>query len=306
MNATISRYAYVTLRPRDDRRVLLRSLDYDEEIAYELDGAAHANAGMLRLAHGVVSRFASELPAGLEIYTHVDCPPGSGLGASSTLVVALLGAVTRWLGHDTWMHDIAQLAFDIERVDLDVKGGKQDQFAAAHGGFNFLEFDDGQTTVTPVKLSEEGIAELEYSLVLAYTGKSRASSQIIDDQIRNFESRNADAVAAMDETRAAAYAMREALESGAFERFGELLDEAWRAKKRMSGAITNPAIDAMYDAARGAGALGGKISGAGGGGFAFFFCGFDTRDAVERALRSQWAEVVDFGFTHRGLQTWTR
>jgi D-glycero-alpha-D-manno-heptose-7-phosphate kinase len=242
----------------------------------------------------------------LEIYTHVDCPPGSGLGASSTLVVALIGAMTRWLGLEMSPQEIAQRAFDIERIELGIQGGKQDQFAAAFGGFNFLEFEAGNTRVEPVRLSDEGIAELEYSLVLAYTGNSRASSDIIRDQIRNFERGDAQATAAMDETRRVAYAMREALEAGAFETFGALLHEAWTAKKRMSRQISTPAIDAMYNAARGAGALGGKISGAGGGGFAFFFCAFDRRDAVEDALRERGADVVEFGFTNRGLQTWTR
>lgn len=318
MNATINRYAYVTLRPKaisrantaatssNNKMVVLRSLDYDESIEYPLDSSPVVEAGLLRLAHGVVSRFADSIETGFEISTHVDCPPGSGLGASSTLVVALIGAMTRWLGIEMNPQEIAQTAFDIERVELGIKGGKQDQFAAAFGGFNFLEFDGGRTRVNPVRLDEEGIAELEYSLVLAYTGNSRASSDIIRDQIRNFESGDADATGAMDETRRVAYAMREALESGSFEDFGALLHEAWTAKKAMSQRITTPAIDAMYAAAREAGAMGGKISGAGGGGFAFFFCGFDKRDAVQQALLDRGADVVEFGFTNRGLQTWTR
>ena len=306
MNATINRYAYVTIKPRADRRIILRSLDYDEQIEYSLESQADVDAGLLRLAHGVVARFSTRLDSGFELYTHVDCPPGSGLGASSTLVVALIGAVLRWIDQTEGPHEIAQTAFDIERVDLEIRGGKQDQFAAAYGGFNFLEFDAAETRVSPVRLSDEGIAELEYSLVLAYTGKSRSSSQIIQDQVRNFEQRDADAVDAMVETRQIAYQMREALEAGNFEGFGKLLHEAWSAKKRMSHRITTPSIDDMYTAARDAGALGGKISGAGGGGFAFFFCGFDRRHQVERALKAYGANVVEFGFATKGLQTWKR
>ncbi len=306
MNATINRYAYVTIKPRADRRVVLRSLDYEESTEYTLDDIPETESGSLVLAHGVVKRCAGLLKQGLELYTHVDCPPGSGLGSSSTLVVALIGAVLRFARELRSPHEIAQLAFDVERVDLAISGGKQDQFAAAYGGFNFLEFDGGDTRVLPVQLTDQGIAELEYSLVLAYTGTSRASSQIIKDQMRNFEEQEADAVSAMDETRAIAFRMREALESGAFEEFGSLLNEAWSAKKRMSHRISSPEIDSMYDAARAAGAMGGKISGAGGGGFAFFFCGFDHREAVEMALREHGAAVVDFGFCTRGLQTWTR
>jgi D-glycero-alpha-D-manno-heptose-7-phosphate kinase len=212
----------------------------------------------------------------------------------------------QWLGLELDSHETARLAFDVERNRLGIPGGRQDQYAATFGGFNFLEFVDGETTVTPLSLSKEWIAELEYAIVLAYTGVSRHSAEIIADQIRNFERRKADAVGAMDETKRLASEMRRALSQGNFEMVGHLLDTAWTVKKRMSRRISNEAIDRLYSAAMDAGALGGKISGAGGGGFAFFFAAFDSRGDVIQALKREGADVVDFGFTEEGLQSWTR
>ena len=201
--------------------------------------------------------------------------------------------------------DVA-LRQDIERRDLAIQGGRQDHYCAAFGGFNFMEFTAGESLINPLRIPPEWMSELEYSIVLAYTGTSRASSEIIADQIRNVEAGEADSVTAMEATRAAAFEMKRLLLKGEFRAFGEALHEAWLVKKRMSGKISNPHIDAIYDAARAAGALGGKISGAGGGGFMFFFTDFDRRHRVVEALQAEGAEVVHFGFTDVGLQTWVR
>lgn len=305
LNATIDRYAYATLVPNDTGRVVLRSLDYGDEVSYGVDDPVPELDFQMDLARGVIRRL-GVAGRGFTLFTHADCPPGSGLGASSTMMVALVGVFDRWLGLGLGRYETAQLAHDIERDDLGIGGGRQDHFAAAFGGLNFMEFGADATLVNPLRLPPEWTSELEYSLVLAYTGKSRLSSSIIEDQARNFARGETDAVAAMEETKQAATEMKRLLLTGQFRAFGEALDRAWQTKKRMSGQISTGPIDAVYDAARAAGALGGKVSGAGGGGFMFFFTDFDRRHAVEAALSAAGAETVHFGFSDAGLQTWTR
>ena len=305
LNTTINRYAYATIVPNDTGRVVLRSLDYGNEVSYGVDDPVPDNDFQMDLAKGVIRRLGVS-KRGFTLFTHADCPPGSGLGASSTMMVALVGAFDRWLGLGLGRYETAQLAHDIERDDLAIGGGRQDHFAAAFGGLNFIEFGADATLVNPLRLPPEWVSELEYSLVLAYTGKSRLSSTIIEDQARNFAEGAADAVAAMEETKLAATEMKRLLLTGQFRAFGEALDRAWQTKKRMSGQISTGPIDAVYDAARAAGALGGAASGAGGGGFMFFFTDFDRRHAVEAALTAAGANVAHFGFSDAGLQTWTR
>lgn len=307
LNTTIDRYAYVTLVPNDTGVITLRSLDYDEVVTYRADDGVPPFDYQMDLAKGVVRRLAiDDLQTGFDLFTHTDCPPGSGLGASSTVVVALIGVFDAWLRLGLTRYETAQLAYAIEREDLGIRGGKQDQYAAAFGGFNFMEFGAEGTLVNPLRIPPEWTSELEYSLILAYTGQSRFSSDIIDDQISNYEEKREAPVEAMDQTKAMATEMKGALLKGEFRRFGELLHEAWLIKKEMSQKISNPFIDELYEAARSEGALGGKISGAGGGGFMFFFTGFDRRHQVVEALEAHGAEVVHFGFTDRGMQTWIR
>lgn len=305
LNATISRYAYVTLEPNASGLIRLVSLDYGQEVTYAAHAPIPRENDDMRLAKGVIQCL-GVTGRSFNLYTHTDCPPGSGLGASSTMVVALIGAFNHWLQLGLGAYEIAQLAYDIEREDLGIKGGSQDQYAASFGGFNFMEFYGTHVLVNPLRMQEEALAELEYGLILAYTGQSRASSDIIATQIQNYEQQAFDAVSGMDATKALAIEMKQTLLRQNYRRFGELLHEAWVAKKRMSDKISNPYIDTLYEAARKAGALGGKISGAGGGGFMYFYAAFDKRRAVVEALEAEGAEVVHFGFTQNGVQAWSR
>jgi D-glycero-alpha-D-manno-heptose-7-phosphate kinase len=191
-------------------------------------------------------------------------------------------------------------------VELGIHGGRQDQYTAAFGGFNFMEFEGDKALVNPLRITRDAVAELEYSLVLAYTGSSRHSSAIIENQMANYSAGEDQAIEAMDRTKALATALKEELLRGNYRAFGELLHDAWEQKKQMSNRISNPQIDTLYAAARNAGALGGKISGAGGGGFMYFFTQFDRRHQVEEALRAAGADVVYFGFTEQAVQTWIR
>ena len=307
LNATINRYAYVTLVPNETGRVRLHSLDYDQAVEYESADEVPAYDDNMDLAKGVIRHLGvDELKGGFDLYTHTDCPPGSGLGASSTMVVALMGAFDAWLKLGLSPYEMASTAFEIERVKLGIHGGRQDQYTAAFGGFNFMEFEGDRVLVNPLRISRNAVAELEYSLVLAYTGSSRHSSEIIENQMQNFASGQGSAIEAMDRTKEVATALKEELLRGNYHGFGELLHEAWLQKKQMSDRISNPQIERLYEAARGAGALGGKISGAGGGGFMYFFAEFDRRHPVEEALRAEGADVVYFGFTEDAVRTWVR
>lgn len=305
LNATINRYAYVTIAPNGTETITLKSLDYGDTVSYHVDDEVPPYNYQMDLAKGVINRLgAADLRQGFDLFTHADCPPGSGLGASSTMVVALLGAFDHWLRLGLTRYETARLAHEIERSDLGIQGGRQDQYAAAFGGLNFMEFTSDETLVSPLRIPTEWLSELEYSLVLAYTGKSRLSSSIIADQMKNYSDEASSAREAVAETKEIAQEMKRLLLLGRLKEVGRLLDEAWQIKKRLSQQISNPFIDTLYESAREAGALGGKISGAGGGGFMYFFAEFDRRHPVIEALTGHGAEVVHFGFSENGMQQW--
>jgi D-glycero-alpha-D-manno-heptose-7-phosphate kinase len=302
LNATINKYAYATLVPRKDNIINIKSLDYDIVADFKVDQKLLFN-GEMDLAKGVINRVKKNQD-GFEMYTHSDAPPGSGLGSSSTMVVALIGAFREWQMIPLGDYDIAYLAYEIERKDIGIKGGKQDQYAAAFGGFNFMEFEGEQVIINPLKIKPHIVNELQYNMLLCYTGGTRLSAKIIDSQVQNFVSGKKDTVEAMDLLKQNAKDMKNALLTGKLKEFGELLSFGWEQKKKMSDKISNPAIDEMYEEARKAGAIGGKISGAGGGGFMMIYCQFDKRHKVAKRLEKLGGEIVDFQFEERGLQTW--
>lgn len=304
LSATIDRYAYATVEAADEL-ITVESLDYDVSIAYALD-EEFVYDGQLDLAKAVIARFRAEHGlGGVQVRLHNDAPPGSGLGSSSAICVALAGALAAHVGVDLDPHSLAELAYLIEREDAGIKGGRQDQYATAFGGLNFIEFGRDATCVEPVHVAPATLYELQYALVFAYVGGQHFSSHIIERQIGNFERGDGAAVGAMDRIKELAYAMRGKLESGDVAAFGSLLNEGWQAKKLMAEGISNPRIDAVYAAARAAGALGGKVSGAGGGGFMFFVTDPGRRFAVQDALREQGAELVNFTFVEEGMRAWT-
>ncbi|MBF8258558.1 MAG: mvk [Actinobacteria bacterium] len=304
LSITIDRYAYASVRRKRGRGVTVRSLDYGMTIRHDARKPI-AFDGKLDLVKAAINRMSPHrFGAGMEMYLHTDAPPGSGLGASSTLVVAVISALARWKQVPMTGYDVADLAYEVERVDLGIKGGKQDQYAAAFGGLNFIEFGRDATIVNPLRLSPEVMNELEYSLLLCDTGKTRISGHIIDDQVRNYVSRKKDAVDAMDELKRITIDMKNALLRGKLADFGALLHDAWENKKNMAASITNARLDELYALARKKGAVGGKITGAGGGGHMLFFCPFDRKHDVRDALEKVGATVIPFHFEHQGCQTW--
>ena len=308
LNATISMYAYATIEPLPGNKIILNSIDKNKIV--EFDSVAELPLdGNLDLIKGIYNRVIKDFehkPLSFKLTTFVDAPPGSGLGTSSTLVVTILGAFTEWLKLPLGEYDMAHLAYQIERHDLNMAGGKQDQYAATFGGVNFMEFyKDEKVIVNPLRIRSKYLNELAYNLVLYFTGTSRLSSRIIEAQRQNVFSHNEKSLEAMHQLKKQAIMMKEAILRGNLEKIGEILDYGWKFKKQMAEGISNPMIDQIYNAAMSAGASGGKISGAGGGGFMIFYCPENSRSDVVKALEAFGGQVKRYEFTERGLTTWS-
>ncbi len=310
LNATIDYYAYAALEPLETGEVEFVSADLHEEAAYPARGEL-SNDGRLDLFKAVynhvVRRYNQGQPLSLRMSTRVDVPAGSGLGSSSTLVVAMLAAYVEWLNLPLGEYELAHTAFAIEREEAGLKGGKQDQYAAAFGGFNFMEFgSNGRVLVNPLRVKDWIVSELEASLLLYYTGKSRTSGNIIEEQSRNVRDRNELALAAMHSIKEEAFRMKECLLRGNFQLLHEVLRSSWESKKRMASSITNEHIERLYACALKAGAHCAKISGAGGGGFMMFLTDPIHKDQVAAALRADHDGGTAYGchFTAGGVQAW--
>ena len=304
LNATIDKYAYVSCRPRKDSVIEVQSLDFDIVAKYD-SKADFVMDGEMDLAKAVIAKLRGRKKSkGFDLFMQSDAPPGSGLGSSSTMVVALVSLFKDFFHRPMTDYEIAELAFQIERVELGHKGGMQDQYAATFGGFNFIEFHPDKVVVNPLRLDPGVLNELHYSLLMCYTGQTRVGAGIIEAQVKNYEAKDLDSVAAMDAQKFFCIEMKNALLQGRLTHFAGLLNEAWQAKKHMATAITNPKIDALYTAAREAGALGGKLLGAGGGGYLLLFAPFTKKHLVARALEGLGGQLVDFNFDRRGAVTW--
>jgi len=301
LSATIDKYAYCSLSTRSDDSVNVVSLDYNLVARYSTNDKLDYD-GKLDLVKAALK--VMEVKSGVDLFLHSDVPPGSGLGSSSTMAVALVGALKHWLNISLSDYDIAELAYRIERQEAGIKGGKQDQYAASFGGFNFIEFHGEKTIVNPLRIKREIINELEYRLMLCYTGKTRLSAGIIDDQVKGYRQKKEDVVRALDETKTIAIAMKNALLLGQIDELGCLMNQAWQSKKKFTPKITDPHIDELYDVARRNGAIGGKLLGAGGGGYLLLLCEFDKRNVLAQKLEELGGKVVNFAFEFNGLQTW--
>jgi len=301
LSATINQYAYASLRPRRDSRLTLASLDYDVVARYDHPRRLKLD-GNLDLIKAVVRAFKVRRGAGL--WVHSDAPPGSGLGSSSTLVVALIGVMGEWLGRPLTSYDVAELAYRIERVDLGLAGGRQDQYAAAFGGFNFIEFGAEGTVVNPLRIRPDVLNELEYRLLLCYMGQTRQSARIIERQTAAYRSGQSAVVEALHQLKAGTLEMKKALLLGKVDAIGELLHQAWESKKRLDEGISNSHVDRLYQLARREGAIGGKMPGAGGGGYFLLLTRFDRKHRVAAVLEKHGGQVVPFQFERRGLVTW--
>jgi len=308
LNATIDRYAYAVIKTHEEKNIrfvaadLLISETHDCGALMRLDGG-------LRLHRAVylhmTQYFNNGLPIPLELTTFCDAPAGSGLGSSSTMVVAIIRAFVEFLNLPLDDYAIAMLAFRIERVDCGLQGGRQDQYAASFGGFNFMEFYAAdRVIVNSLRIKKSILNELEASLVLFFTGVSRESAKIIQDQSSRISAGSFDALEAMHGIKQEALEMKESLIRGDFNGIVSSMRMGWENKKRSSKSISNAFIDEIYTSSLESGALAGKVSGAGGGGFMLFFVPTDQRMSLIRNLEKFGGQVSNCHFTGGGAEAW--
>lgn len=301
INTTISLYSHATLRLRDDDRVVIRSLDLGQTLQAENLKAALAEPGEFGLILALLRAVNPDF--GFELFLHSDFPMNSGLGGSAVVSAAVLGCFNQFR-RDQWsLHELAEIAYQAERLYLGVAGGWQDQYATVFGGFNFMEFRMDQNIVHPLRIHPDTLLELEESLILCDTGTSHDSGDIHQDQrqqmlaphVRNLVETNVEL----------SYEMRNDLLRGRLLKFGQLLDKAWRTKRQLSEKISSSRLDDIYESARRHGAIGGKILGAGGGGFFLFYVPPFRKHELIQHLESSGLKTRPFRFEPQGLQAWT-
>lgn len=310
LNATIDRYAYCTIEELNSNEIILEAADLGSNVTLQTNAYPFSlNGGLLLLKatyNRIISKYNDNQPVGLKITTFCDAPLGSGLGTSSTLVVALVKAFEEYfkLGLDDYQ--VARLAFEIERVDCKLSGGSQDQYSATFGGFNFMEFyADHKVLVNPLRIRNWIKCELESSILLHFTGQSRASADIIGKQIADFSKKDSKSIEHMHKLKESAHQMKEALLRGNFSDFVDCLNMGWENKKKSSDFISNPHIDETIKRAKNAGALAAKVSGAGGGGFIMYFVPPEHKHRVIAAVQGLGDWISNCHFSSEGSQCWT-
>jgi len=307
LNMTIDMYVHCTIEPTNDGKIHFYAADLSETFETDLVSEIPIN-GNLILHKGVynyiVKNHNKGVPLSLKVTTYADSPMGSGLGTSSTLVVAMIKAYQEWLKLSFGEYDLASIAYEIERVQLGLAGGKQDQFSAAFGGMNFMEFFGEKVLINPLKVKNWIMSEVESSILLYYTGRSRESSKIIEEQIKSTKEKNTTSIEAMHDLKKSASKMKEAILRGDFDMFVKCLNDGWESKKRMAISISNLEIDKIYDFVMKNGARAAKVSGAGGGGFMMIYCNPLLRPGLVRALKDREGKVMTVKFSSEGAQSW--
>ena len=301
INSTITIYSHVTLKVRDDKKIQLHSLDLNESIKFNNLKELLQYDGRFSLIKCVVMAIKPDF--GFELFIHSDYPMSSGLGGSATVTAAILGCFNQFRT-DKWdQYEIAEIAFQAERLHLGISGGWQDQYATVFGGLNFIEFNKDQNIINPIRLSEDVLLELEESLILCYTGLTHDSGNIHNDQKK--QTNKADVKERINSNVELTYEMRDNLLKGRLMDFGKNLHKAWMNKRSFSNKISNPALDEIYDGAIKNGAIGGKLLGAGGGGdFLFYVPPFSVHTLL-KWLKNKNLYNTTFKFESKGLQSWT-
>ncbi|MCE3255441.1 MAG: hddA [Rickettsiaceae bacterium] len=310
LNATIDLYACCTIKPKNNGKIKFIAADLEEEFETDLTSNIHTT-GNLRIHKAIYNRIIKDYNRGepigsFKMTTYCDSPAGSGLGSSSTLVVSIIKAYAELLSLPLGDYDIAHLAYEIERKDLNMRGGKQDQYAATFGGVNFMEFyENDRTIINPLKVRRWILSELEQSLILFYTGVSRDSGSIIEEQDKNISNKSLATITSMLAIKNEAYEMKEALLKGNIRALADSMKRGWQAKKNASSKISNSNIDRIYDMVINAGAMAGKISGAGGGGFIMFLVPPSKRMKIMRLLEQEKeGRTMPCHFVDEGSQSW--
>lgn len=301
LSSTIQNYAYCSITPRDDEKIAVsredQEISFGPKIIGELGGS-----GEVEFVRAVAKRFGVE--DGFNANLRYDAVPGTGLGSSSALCVSLIGAFREWKGNSMTDYDIADLAYEVERTDVGIPGGMQDQYASTFGGFNLIEFKKEVNIVNPLRIKRETLNELEYCSLLCFTGKTRRSGGILQRQIESYEHRDSGVMEALGEMKKLTLEMKDSLLTSNLTKFAELLNAEWQLKKLLDAGISTDEIERLISAAKSAGAIGGKLLGAGGGGFLFLYCEPDKKVHVEKAVEKLGGSTYPVRFDVEGLQTW--
>ena len=300
INATISIYSHACLKKRNDERVIIKSRDLNESIDEDNLELALRKESKLDLIQSVIKLISPKYGFELEIYS--DFPSNSGLGGSSAISAAVLGCFNEFR-QDPWdTYELSELAFQAERLNLNIAGGWQDQYACTFGGFNFIEFNKDNNIIHPLRIQRSTKLELEENLVLCDTGVSHNSGNIHSDQKENMKNQDIDDLVKnnVDLT----YKIKNQLLKGKLNDFGNSLDKAWESKRKFSSKISSPEIDFIYNAAKENGAIGGKLLGAGGGGFFLFYITPFKRQKLIKKLESMNLNIFRFNFDDYGLRSW--
>jgi D-glycero-alpha-D-manno-heptose-7-phosphate kinase len=301
VNTAVSIYSHAVMRVRDDSKIKISSLDLDATLTADSLEDALIQKGSFGLVQSLMH--VGQPKYGFELCLNSDFPLGSGLGGSATLCAVVLGCFNM-LRRDKWTHhELAEIAFQAERLHLGIAGGWQDQYAAVFGGFNFIEFYPDENIVSPIKLQPDIALELEESLILCDTGIEHHSGNIHNDQKKTMSSESVQKM--VKKNVELTYLTRKYLLKGDLVKFGECLDSAWRLKRNFSRMISNDHIDSIYEGALKNGALGGKLLGAGGGGFFIFYVPPFKKHALIRYLEANDLKVRPFRFEPDGLKAWT-
>jgi len=304
LSATITRYAFVSLRVREAGDITVNSIDYDLLLSIRSFSDLVYN-GKLDLVKAAIKAFQlRENNYAFDMLISCDAPPGSGLGSSSATMVAIIVALAKLTGRSLGKYEIADLAYKLERIELGIKGGLQDQYAATFGGFNFMEFYKSRVIVNPLRIDDDTLNELHSNLLLFDIGRTRFSSGILDRQIRSMVERKEEVLESLDHIKEITLEMKEALLKGRLKEFGELLRKEWEYKKNLDPAISNPTIEKLFEVAKKEGARGWKLCGAGGGGHILIYCDLEKRYDVIKALEKNGCKLIPFDFDFKGLQTW--
>ncbi len=314
LNTSISLYAYTTIEEIDENKIIFNASDLNINESYDINSIINENDlisnSKLKIHFStfkyLIKDFKIENIKSLKIVTYSDAPVGSGLGSSSTLTVSMIEAFNKYYNLGYTKYEIAMKAFHIERVILGLHGGQQDQFSASFGGFNFINFNkDGSVNLEPLNLSKKILFELESSMILAYTGISRDSAKIIESQIKKDINKDEKYIKNLDEIKLFAKKMEHALVRNDIEKFGNLLHQSWQKKRKLSKLITSDHIDNLYKSVRDLGAIGGKISGAGGGGFFMIICNPTHKGSIKNKLIDLGNEIFPVQFSQNGSYSWT-
>ncbi len=298
VNITINKYFYSFYCPREDEKIQMISSDFQSLLAVDDFYSLKFGEGF-DIPSAVIKHY--RLYHGFDLFTASEIPPGSGLGSSGAVTVNMVRLCSKLKNETLTQRQIAEDAYFIQSEILNLPIGKQDEYASAYGGLNFIEFSENNISIDPVKIDPGTKKCLEKNLLLFFTKKTRQASEILQSQEESIRENDTSVIEAMIEVKKNAYLIKEALEENNLKRFGGLLNDAWNSKKKMSPGITNEFLDRIYEIAMQNGALGGKIAGAGGGGYFMFYCEEEKQENLKSAMEAEKLGYLDFNFSEKGV-----